>query len=138
MALRKNTIADALALRMMNKGFSHFEQPHVSRHLWGLYDHAPVEDVCAGKCTIIPNAEGEALLAQSPLWAAHLKLVEMGYQRDFGSGIKSKLGTKRYLPYYRYNAEDQRETAWISASGSKPVIFISRRQSEGGSYQLEF
>lgn len=138
MALRKNTIADALALRMMNKGFSHFEQPHVSRHLWGLYDHAPVEDVCAGECTIIPNAEGEALLAQSPLWAAHLKLVEMGYQRDFGSGIKSKLGTKRYLPYYRYNAEDQRETAWISASGSKPVIFISRRQSEGGSYQLEF
>lgn len=138
MALRKNTVADALALRMMNKGFSHFEQPHVSRELWSLFDHAPVEDVCAGKCTIVPNDKGEALLAQSPLWAAHRRLEELGYQRDFGSGIKSKLGTKRYLPYYRYNADDQRESAWISASGSKPVIFISRRQSEGGSYQLDF
>lgn len=128
MAQRKNTVADALALRMMNKGFSHFEQPHVSRQLWGLFDHAPVEDVCAGKCTIIPNAEGEALLAQSPLWALHQRLLEMGYQRDFGSGIKSRLASKRYIPYYRYNADDKRETAWISASGSKPSAYANGEQ----------
>lgn len=128
MAQRKNTVADALALRMMNKGFSHFEQPHVSRQLWGLFDHAPVEDACAGKCTIIPNAEGEALLAQSPLWALHQRLLEMGYQRDFGSGIKSRLASKRYIPYYRYNADDKRESAWISASGSKSAIFANGEQ----------
>jgi hypothetical protein len=139
MALRKNTLPDALALRMVNKGRSHFEQPHVTGALYGYYDYAPVDDIVAGKPHIVPNAEGEALLAQSPLWAAHRRLLEMGYQRDHGSNpIKSRLGTKRYIPYKRWDDGNERyDTAWISASGSKPAIFISRLQREGGSYQLE-
>lgn len=128
MALRKNTLPDALALRMMNKGLSHFEQPHVSAALWRYYDYTLIDDVIAGAPHITPNVEGEALLAQSPLWAAHQRLLEMGYKRDFGSGVKNRLASKRYIPYYRYNAEDKRETAWISASGSKPNAYANGQE----------
>ena len=138
MALRKHTLDDAFALAMINGGRFHFCQPHVKSKLWDHYDYAPGEAIGAGQSWINPTETGEAALTASPLWAAHMRLIQMGYTLEIGRDlIRPRKHTKRYIAYTRWNDElGRNDEAWISASGSKPVIFISRRQSEGGSYIL--
>lgn len=132
MAARTNTLPDALALVMMNNGFTHFCQPHVASQLWNHYDHASFEDVVAGRPVITLRDSGKELLAASPLWAAHQRLLSMGYRRDKGKA------TKRYAPYVGWDeANDRPTSAWISASARKPAIFISRPVKDGGPYRLE-
>lgn len=139
MAARSNTLPDALALAMVNNGWFNFCQPHVRAQLWGHYKYADTDHIIATGQSIVLTDSGNALLEQSPLWTAHQRLLAMGYERDRGRDpIRPRRASKRYIPYQRWNDTTNRyDSAWISASRRKPTIYISRPQSEGGTYQLE-
>ena len=139
MAARSNTLPDALALVEINNGWKHFVQPHVSSQMWEFTRYATGDEVIKTGRMLFLTDEGYKMLAFSPLWQAHNRLLGMGYERDRGRDpIRPRRASKRYIPYKKWNEETNRyDTAWISASRRKPQIWISRRQQDGGSYELK-
>lgn len=136
---RTNTLADALALVVINGGRFHFCQPHVRNQMYDLYEWTDAEAIMKGGSWIALTAEGEELLKTSPLWAAHQRLLGMGYKLEIGRDlIRPRKYSKRYIAYTQWDeAQNREQSAWISATRRQPAIFISRRQSEGGSYLLD-
>lgn len=139
MALRKNTVADALALIEINNGWKNFVQPHVHGLLYDYLELVSVEEAMKTGRMYRLTDTGQEIVTTSPLWAAHQRLLSMGYKRDTGSDyIRPRKASKRYIPYKRFNEETSRnDTAWISATRANPVIFISRPVKDGGVYKLE-
>lgn len=136
---RANTLPDAVALVEINNGRKHFVQPHVERQMWELFRYATGDEIVKTGRSVFITDQGREILQKSPLWDAHLRLLAMGYEREWGRDlIRPRCATKGYIPYRKWNEETERmDTAWISATRRKPAIFISRPHSQGGSYQLK-